>query len=78
VATIAGLKLLAFPALIWLALGAVDAPPDWSALLLLTAAGPSGASPFALALLYRIDTRAIAPVIVWTSLLSLISLAALA
>ena len=75
---IASLKLLAFPALVWTALSLTDTPPNWHALFVLNAAGPSGAMAFALAMLYNIRTDAIAPVIIWTSTLSLISLAYLA
>ena len=64
-------------------LGAVIVAPDspgngWTDLFVLNAAGPSGAMAFALALLYGVRTDAIAPVIVWTSTLSLISLSFLA
>ena len=79
--TVAGftaLKLLAFPALVWTGLRLVDSAPGWEQLFVLNAAGPSGAMAFALALLYRVRTDNIAPVIIWTSLLSLISLAWLA
>ncbi|WP_417211299.1 AEC family transporter [Antarctobacter sp.] len=78
IATIAALKLLAFPALVAGAVWMVAPPTDWQTLFTLTAAGPSGAMAFALALLYRVRTDAIAPVIIWTSLLSLLSLAWLA
>ena len=50
----------------------------WHDLFTLTAAGPSGAMAFALALLHGVRTDAIAPVIIWTSVLSLLSLAWLA
>jgi malonate transporter len=54
--------------------------PDsgWRDLFVLNAAGPSGAMAFALALLYHVRTDCIAPVIVWTSVLSLFTLALLA
>ncbi|MBY6115600.1 AEC family transporter [Mameliella alba] len=78
IATVAALKLLAFPALVATAVWAVAPPETWQTLFTLTAAGPSGAMAFALALLYGVRTDAIAPVIIWTSLLSLISLAWLA
>lgn len=78
IATASGLKLLAFPALIWAALSLLQPPETWHDLFTLTAAGPSGAMAFALALLHGVRTDAIAPVIVWTSTLSLISLAWLA
>jgi hypothetical protein len=44
----------------------------------LNSAGPSGAMAFALAMIHKVNTDKIAPVIVWTSMLSLISLAYLA
>lgn len=76
--TIAGLKLVAFPALVWAALHLGQRPSAWNSLLVLTSAGPSGAMAFALAVLHGVRTDQIAPVIVWTSALSLISLAWLA
>ena len=51
---------------------------DWKQLLVLNAAGPSGAMPFAIAMLYGVNTARIAPIIIWTSLLSLFTLAWLA
>ena len=78
VAVISGLKLLAFPILVWSALHIGDRPDDWNALLLLCAAGPSGAMAFALAMLHGVRTDTIAPVVIWTSTLSLLSLAWLA
>ncbi len=78
VTSIAGLKLVVFPLLVWAALDLVAVPVDWEAQMILNAAGPSGAMAFALALLYGVRTDAIAPVIIWTSLLSLGSLAWLA
>lgn len=78
IATVAALKLLAFPALVAVAVWVVAPPADWQTLFTLTAAGPSGAMAFALALLYRVRTDTIAPVIIWTSILSLMSLAWLA
>lgn len=78
VMAISGIKLLAFPLLVWAALHVAPLPEDWNKLFLLNSAGPSGAMAFALAMLHGVRTDAIAPVIIWTSLLSLISLAALA
>lgn len=72
---VVAIKLLCLPALVWAAARTVAPASDWSPLMVLTAAGPSGAMPFALALLYGIRTDVIAPVIVWTSVLSLFSLA---
>lgn len=78
IATISALKLLAFPALVWAILHIGDRPPAWNTLLVLGAAGPSGAMAFSLAMLHGVRTDQIAPVIVWTSALSLLSLAWLA
>ena len=70
------LFLLPFIAAVFLQWG--DRPTLWNELLLLNAAGPSGAMAFALALLYKVRTDTIAPVIIWTSVLTLVSLAWLA
>lgn len=75
---ISGMKLLAFPVLVYAGLTLIEAPNNWEPLLQLLSAGPSGAMAFSLAMLYGVRSDAIAPVIIWTSLLSLISLAALA
>jgi predicted permease len=72
------LKLVIFPVLIWAAFASFSPQNPWEGLFLLTAAGPSGAMAFSLALLYGVRTDRIAPVIIWTSLISLISLAWLA
>jgi len=53
-------------------------PDNWEKLFTLNSAGPSGAMAFSLALLYGVRTDAIAQVIIWTSVLSLFSLAYLA
>ena len=78
VAAISALKLVVFPALVFVALAATGVSARWHDLFTLTAAGPSGAMAFALALLHGVRTDAIAPVIIWTSVLSLLSLAWLA
>ncbi len=78
VAGISALKLIFFPLLVWTALGLFAPGTDWRALFTLNAAGPSGAMSFALALLYGVRTDTIAPVVIWTSVLSLFSLAILA
>ncbi|MGP6085366.1 AEC family transporter [Antarctobacter jejuensis] len=78
IVSVSALKLLVFPALVAAAVWMIAPPDTWQTLFVLTAAGPSGAMAFALALLYGVRTDAIAPVIIWTCLLSLISLAWLA
>lgn len=78
VATFAAIKLFIFPVTLTLMMIWFAIPPDWSKLFTLNAAGPSGAMAFALALLYGVRTDAIAQVIIWTSVLSLFSLAFLA
>ena len=78
VACIAAMKLALFPLLVWGGMTLMLPGNAWQALFTLNAAGPSGAMAFALALLYKVRTDAIAPVIIWTSTLSLISLALLA
>ena len=75
---ISAMKLLAFPLLVWVALILAGVEGQWRDLFVLNAAGPSGAMAFALALLYGVRTDCIAPVIIWTSVLSLFSLAMLA
>ena len=72
------IKLLGLPIAVSMFLQFGDRPILWNDLLLLNAAGPSGAMAFALAMLYKVNTDTIAPVIIWTSLLTLISLAWLA
>ncbi|WP_223421187.1 AEC family transporter [Tateyamaria pelophila] len=78
IVTVSCLKLLLFPAMVWGALHIGDRPENWNTLFLLGAAGPSGAMAFALAVLHGVRTDQIAPVIIWTSALSLLSLAWLA
>jgi predicted permease len=73
-----GLKLVLFPLLVWASMTAVIPDRPETALFILSAAGPSGAMAFSLAMLYGVRSDAIAQIIVWTSLLSLISLALLA
>jgi predicted permease len=73
-----GIKLFGLPVLVAGLLMAGNWPADWSKLLVLNAAGPAGAMPFAIAMLYGVSTARIAPIIIWTSLLSLFTLAWLA
>ncbi|KMK66865.1 AEC family transporter [Puniceibacterium sp. IMCC21224] len=78
VITIAGLKLVLFPLMVW-ALISQFSPGDPAApQFILNAAGPSGMMAFSLALLHGVRSDAITPVIIWTCLLSLIPLALLA
>lgn len=72
------IKLFLFPAVIAIGLlyGAPGAPG--TAQYVMASAGPAGAMAFSLALLHGIRTDAIAQVIVWTSLFTLITLALLA
>ena len=75
---ITAMKLFLFPALVFVALGALAPGNNWADRFVLNAAGPSGAMAFSLALLHGVRTDVIAPVVIWTSALSLISLAWLA
>ena len=78
VTVIALTKLCLLPVIIALLLNLGSRPLIWNDLLLLNAAGPSGAMAFALAMLYKIRTDTIAPVIIWTSILTLLLMAWLA
>ena len=78
VAGITALKILGFPALVWGLFFAFRPGDPVEPLFLLNAAGPSGMMAFSLALLYGVRTDAITPVIIWTSVLSLLPLALLA
>ena len=78
VAAISALKLIVFPALVWTLFAGFSSANLWQPQFVLNAAGPAGAMAFSLALLHGIRTDRIAPVIVWTSVLSLVSLAWLA
>jgi hypothetical protein len=78
VIAISALKLLAFPLLIWTGFAVLSPENSWQAQFLLNAGGPAGAMAFSLALLHGVRTDRIAPVIIWTSTLSLITLAWLA
>ena len=75
---VSAIKLCALPVIVLLVLGFGSQPDNWSQLLLLNAAGPSGAMAFSLAVLHGVRTDNIAPVIIYTSILSLFSLAWLA
>ncbi len=76
------IKLFAFPLLLWTAFaftGKFDGD-GWvrNSQFLMASAGPAGAMGFSLALLHNIRSDAIAQIVVWTSLLTLVSLAVLA
>ena len=75
---LSAVKLFGLPVLVGGLLMLADWPPDWTQLLTLNAAGPSGAMAFAIAMLYGVNTSRIAPVIIWTSVLSVFTLAWLA
>jgi malonate transporter len=72
------LKLLIFPFVVWLSLTTVVPVTMETDLFVMGAAGPSGTMAFSLALLYGVRTETISQIIIWTSLLSLITLSALA
>lgn len=78
VISFSAIKLLVFPGAIWLGLSLFAPDHNGLALYQLGSAGPAGVTGMSLALLYNISTDAIAPIIVWTSLLTLFTLAALA
>lgn len=73
-----GIKLFAFPALVGTGLLFLIEPGPQRELFLLASAGPAGAMAFSLALLYNTRTDAIAQVIIYTSALSVLTLAVLA
>lgn len=75
---ITAMKLFLFPALVFVALSVLAPGNNWTDRFVLNAAGPSGAMAFSLALLHGVRTDVIAPVVIWTSALSLLSLAWLA
>lgn len=78
VLAMSALKLLGMPLLVFAALALLTPESAYARLLTLNAAGPSGAMAFALALLYGVRPDTIARVVIWTSILSLVSLALLA
>lgn len=72
------LKLIVFPAVVWVGMEALAGAADGKAQFLLGSAGPAGAMAFSLALHQNVRTDAIAQIIIWTSVLTLVSLAVLA
>lgn len=74
--SITTLKLVLFPALVWIAFQFYAFPPGTLRnTLLLTGAGPCGAMPFVLAVQYGISPDSIGRAIIYSTLLSLITLA---
>ncbi|WP_112321537.1 AEC family transporter [Oceanibium sediminis] len=72
------IKLVLFPVLVWLGLiGLAPAGEDYGQYLL-ASAGPAGAMAFSMALLHGVRTDAISQVVVYTSVLTLGTLALLA
>ena len=78
ICVVSAIKLFGLPALVVLLTLSGEWSTLWSQLLILNAAGPSGAMAFAIAMLYGVNTARIAPVIIWTSLISVLTLAWLA
>ncbi len=77
VAWVSLVKIALFPAALFVTLWVAGSTAGSGAFFLLASAGPSGAMGFSMALLYGVRTDAIAQIIVWTSVLTLISLSAL-
>ena len=74
--SITSLKLILFPLLIWIAIAWLQLPEGVSKdTLMLTSAGPCGAMPFVLAVQYRVNPDSIGLAIVYSTLLSLLTLA---
>lgn len=78
VALFVGIKILLFPVCVWAALRAVSYTAPDAPIYVLSAAGPSVAMSFSLALLYNVKTDTIAQIMVWTGVFSLISIVVLA
>lgn len=78
VAVFSVLKLVVFPAAVWAGLRIVGVAEPDAGLYLFASAGPTITMAFSLALLFDVRTEIIGQVVVWTSVFSLLSLAALA
>lgn len=78
VALFVGIKVLLFPACVWAALQLMSYEAADAPIYVLSAAGPSVAMSFSLALLYNVKTDLIAQVMVWTGVFSLVSIVVLA
>lgn len=70
-------KVLVHPIIGFGLFTAAEAPAAWSGPLIILAAGPSGAMPFVIALQYKVPTDLMVKAIFVTTILTLISLAAL-
>jgi len=69
------IKLLGLPALVALLALSGERSTRWSQLLIPNAAGSFGAMAVAIAMLYGVNIALIAPVIIWTSPISILTLA---
>ncbi len=75
---LSGLKLVLMPAVAWLLIvGVFRVSPEWASPAMLVAAGPAGAMPFVLALQYKVPVAAIARVILYSTLGSLLTVSAI-
>ena len=72
------MKFLVFPFLVWAGIQLLAPASIGADRFILAAAGPAGAMAFSLALLYDVKTTRIAQVIVYTNVLTLLSLSILA
>lgn len=72
------IKLIAFPFLVWIGLTTTGAGGNNQSQYLLASAGPAGAMAFSMAFLYGVRADAIAQVVIYTSALTLVTLALLA
>jgi len=70
-------KVVVHPVLAFALLSVAAVPAGWSNPLVLLAAGPCGAMPFVIALQYKIATETISKAILVSTVLTLVSLAAL-
>jgi malonate transporter len=78
VTTFTAIKLIVFPALVGLTLSIFGLLPGEGDLFLLASAGPAGTMAVSLALFHNVKTDTIVIVMVYTSVLTLVTLAALA
>jgi malonate transporter len=78
VATFTMIKLIVFPALVGLTLSVFGQLPGKGDLFLLASAGPAGTMAFSLALFHNVKTDTIVMIMLYTSILTLLTLAVLA